>query len=123
MSVTMATFLIGLLLSSSLPDSTGYFNPSFFKFPAEDGEIYTFRIPNTDSTFVFEVQKSKLQINENSYDCYGYYNHNVHSFFPFIYFVPDIGMIRHVGIYYTDMMRSDTSNLIIWDNIAYTLIE
>ena len=112
----------GLILATH-PESSGSFYPSFFKFPAYNGEIYQYQIPKSDSILVFEVKKRRLQINDTIYDCYGYYNHNIHSLFPSVYFAPGKGMIRAVGIFYTDMMRGDTSNLRIWDISSYSIIQ
>jgi hypothetical protein len=112
----------GLILSDISTDSSEIVNPLFFKYPAEDGEIYNYQIPNTDSIIIFEVVRINLKIEDNIYECYGYYNHNLHSYFPFMYFCPGIGMVRHKLVYYNDIIQSDTSNTRIWDLNSYSLV-
>ena len=92
------------------------FNHSnYFKYPVEDGEIYNYTCPLSDSTFRFEATVHEPLGDSNSFPTYGYYNHNLHSFFPYIVFIPNAGMIRHKMIYHPNIVRNDTSNIIIWD--------
>ncbi len=64
-------------------DSTnGFLWPIFFKYPAEDNEIYQYQILGTDSILNIKVKKQNLLIGNQNYSCYGYIHINVNPYFP-----------------------------------------
>ncbi len=103
----------GLFLST-YDTSNGFKSPFFFKYPAVDGEIYQYQIPNSDSILNIKVEKQILLIAGKSYDCYGYINQNVNPYFPFMYFSENIGLVRH-KLVFTTLNGIDTSKYFIYD--------
>jgi hypothetical protein len=93
----------------------------YFKYPAENGETYNYYCPYSDSTFNFEVSINHMVVDSSSYLSYGYFNHNLHSLFPFLYFSPNIGLIKHKLIFYNNIATNDTSVMMLWDLTSYAL--
>jgi len=81
-------------------DSTNGFSwPIFFKYPAEENEIYQYQIPETDSILNIKVIKQNLVVNNHNYSCYGYIHLNGNPYFPFMYFAENVGLIRQKLVY------------------------
>ncbi len=103
----------GLVLAIMSSDSS-VSNPLFLKYPVASNERYEYKIPDTDSVLTMEVKRELLNIDSVKYDCYAYFNHNIHSFFPIMDFSENIGLIRHKLIY---MRRNgpDSSRVLTWE--------
>jgi len=99
---------------STYDTTNGITSPFFFKYPANDNEIYQYQIPNSDSILTIKVTKETIAINNKNYDCYGYTNENLNPYFPFMYFSENIGLVRHKLVFYS-VNRIDTTNYIIYD--------
>lgn len=86
----------------------------YFKYPAEDNEVYQFTFPDTDSTITVKVKKYSLTVKNKNYDCYGYINENVNPYFPFMYFSVNKGLIRSKAVFMWNG-GIDTSSYFIYD--------
>jgi len=103
------------LFFSSYDTTQGFTYPFFFKYPADDNEIYNYQPANTDSILTVKVTKQTITLNNQDYNCYSYTNENFNPYFPFMYFSENIGLIRHKLVYFSGNRGIDTTNYIIYD--------
>jgi hypothetical protein len=110
----------GGLFLSMYDSLAGIKSPFFFKYPAENNEVYSYQIPGTDSILNLKVEKSTIILSGNSYKYYGYYNMNFNPYFPFMYFSEDVGLIRHKAVF-ASPNSIDTSKYFIYDLQNYVI--
>lgn len=73
-----------------------------FKFPSKVGEIVNFNPINLQVKTISTNESVKIDL--GSYVCYKYHLTNAYNN-SFVYYAPNIGLIKNHGIYYSDELK------------------